>query len=319
LKWAFFLAVLVFVVRSGIHLWNLAPPASVRIEWIWLLPAGVFYFVGWLPSFWLWRALLRAMHQPTDFWNVFRAYYVGHIGKYSPGKGLVPVIRTALLKDQETSSVLIFIAVAYETLLFMASGAILGLAVAPFAIEEAQWSKIPAYFAWIRDYRLIFSLSVIAAGFASTPITSWLFTKVGRGVMAKRHANQTQLPSISAGLIATGIAVCAAGWICHAISIGLVIASMTHIGFDITRLPLWITAGTVSTVGGFIAVFAPGGLGVREGLLVEVLKDARDIGPAYAILVACLLRLVWFLSELIFAGVLYVAGRRNPLPSGRHD
>lgn len=313
LKGAFFLIVLWFVVRSGIRLWNSAPPASVQIEWTWLIPAAVLYVIGWMPSVWLWRALLLAMHQPALMWNVLRAYYVGHIGKYSPGKALVPLIRTALLKEgaSNTRTVLAFIAVAYETLVFMTAGAILGLAVAPFAIEDKLWSKIPPQLGWVQDYRLAFSLTVIVVGFASTPLISWLFTKIGRGLIARRSPNQTKLPSISSGLIATGIAVCMLGWICHSLSVGFVIASIAHTGFNLNHLPLWATACTVSTVGGFLAVFAPGGLGVREGLLIEVLKGQPEIGPALSVIVACVLRLIWFLSELVVAGTLYLAGTRK--------
>ena len=56
---------------------------------------------------------------------------------------------------------------------------------------------------------------------------------------------------------------------------------------------------------------APGGLGVREGLLIEVLKDQPEIGPGLAVVAAGLLRSVWFITELTSATVFYLAGRRR--------
>lgn len=318
-KGAIFVLVLVFVARSAIQLWNAAPPESVQIEWGWLFPAAVFYLIGWMPSYWLWRSLLLGLHQPSDWWSVFRAYFVGHIGKYSPGKAMVPIIRAGLLKADGVSSVMAFVAVAYETLVFMASGTILGLAVAPFALSESQWQKVPASFSTIRDNRLMFSLAVVLGGLASIPIISWLFTRIGRKLIARRATVSTQLPTISVSLIGVGMVVCAVGWVCHALSLGFVISASVHSGFGLNQLPLWITASTASTVGGFIAIFAPGGIGVREGLLIELLKDQPGIGPAFAILIACLLRSVWFLVELTLTGVLYIAGDRKPETLGVHD
>jgi uncharacterized membrane protein YbhN (UPF0104 family) len=56
---------------------------------------------------------------------------------------------------------------------------------------------------------------------------------------------------------------------------------------------------------GFIAIFAPGGVGVREGVLIEVLKTQPEIDPRQAVAAAFALRLVGFLTEVGLAVVLY--------------
>jgi len=66
-------------------------------------------------------------------------------------------------------------------------------------------------------------------------------------------------------------------------------------------------------VGGFLAVFMPSGLGVREGLLRELLGFA---GPGGLIGAAVLLmRVVWTGSELIIVAALYFI---KPRPQGSH-
>ena len=70
---------------------------------------------------------------------------------------------------------------------------------------------------------------------------------------------------------------------------------------------LWTGAAAISMVGGFLAVFAPGGLGVREGLLMEILR--HQAGPHEAVAAAVLLRAVNLAGELLVAGALYLVVR----------
>jgi hypothetical protein len=74
----------------------------------------------------------------------------------------------------------------------------------------------------------------------------------------------------------------------------------------LTSFPLWLGACTLSTVGGFVVLLAPGGLGVREGLLIEALQSQPEISPSSAVIVAGLLRVVWFVSELVAAALLFL-------------
>jgi hypothetical protein len=67
-------------------------------------------------------------------------------------------------------------------------------------------------------------------------------------------------------------------------------------------------------VGGFVAIFAPGGLGVREGLLMELLE--RELGPR-AVVVALLLRGVTLAGEVLVSGALYYGVAASPDTSGK--
>jgi len=64
-------------------------------------------------------------------------------------------------------------------------------------------------------------------------------------------------------------------------------------------------------VAGFIVAPAPGGLGVRELILQQLLTPelAQSSSPeqagAMAVVVALLLRLVWTIAEVVVAGTLY--------------
>lgn len=306
-KWVLFAIVFVFIGRRAMQVWESAPPRTIHIKWAWLLVASAFYFVGWLPSVWFWRALLGSLHQPLDGWNAVRAYYVGHVGKYIPGKALVLVIRGSMVKHAGTDPMLAGVTAAYETLVFMATGAGICLAISPWAFRDSQWSWLPSQFHWISEWPSLFSLVVIILTFATTPFSSWLFSRIGRKRMSVESPATSAKPSISAGLISLGVVITSIGWVCHAMSLGCVLQAVSEEVIQISSFPGWLAAATLSTVGGFVVLFAPGGLGVREGLLIEAIKDQPGVSPSMAVIAAWLLRAVWFATELVAAAVFLIA------------
>ena len=104
--------------------------------------------------------------------------------------------------------------------------------------------------------------------------------------------------------VAASLLLLAAGWSLHGLSLGLVLYAV-GVPFELTQWPFWTGAAALATAIGFLAVFAPGGLGVREGLLIEFLAAQPAIGPQQAIAAAVLLRIVWFAAEIAAAACLY--------------
>lgn len=306
-KWFLCALVFVFIGRRALQVWESAPPGTIHIKWMWLLAASAFYFVGWLPSVWFWRALLHSIQQPLDWWNALRAYYVGHLGKYVPGKALVLVIRGSIVKQAGTDPILAGVTAAYETLVFMATGAALSLAIFPFAFRHSEWIWLPGPFHGLREWPSLLSFVVVVVTFATTPVIAWVFSRMGRRQMDVDSMVSGVSPTISAALISLGIAMTSVGWICHALSLGCVLQAISDAPFSGNSFPRWLAATTVSTVGGFVVLIAPGGLGVREGLLIEALKDQPEISPSTAVIAAGLLRAVWFATELVAAIVFYIA------------
>lgn len=67
----------------------------LHLEFAWLAAAGGLYLLSILPSALFWHRLMRAMGQCVGPIVAARAYYIGHLGKYVPGKALVVVLRRA--------------------------------------------------------------------------------------------------------------------------------------------------------------------------------------------------------------------------------
>ena len=114
----------------------------------------------------------------------------------------------------------------------------------------------------------------------------------------KAQAGYTQLKE--AGLLAFVVS-----WSMSGLSLGFTLQAVSNESFQIHGWPVWTGAVAIATVVGFLAVFAPGGMGVREGMLLEVLSVQPDIGEKQAVFAALLLRLVWIVAEIAMATALY--------------
>ena len=86
----------------------------------------------------------------------------------------------------------------------------------------------------------------------------------------------------------------------------LTIRSVTD--FSLAWLPLCISALALAGSLGLLALFAPGGLGVREGILLIILGPV--VGPGTSAIVVVLARLISILSELLLASVGFVIVRK---------
>ena len=81
------------------------------------------------------------------------------------------------------------------------------------------------------------------------------------------------------------------------------------LGVPARDLALYIGAFAVAWIAGLLAIYAPGGLGVREAVLVALLSGR--LGAADALVVAAASRLILLLVDVVFAAAAAVALRRR--------
>jgi uncharacterized membrane protein YbhN (UPF0104 family) len=77
-------------------------------------------------------------------------------------------------------------------------------------------------------------------------------------------------------------------------------------------LAFYVGAFAIAWLAGLVAVYAPGGLGVREAVLVALLSSR--IGAANAFVLAATSRLIFILADVVLAGVATAALRRGRPP-----
>ena len=73
-----------------------------QFRWPWFVAAAACYFVAQFPTSTYWHEILVTLGQPSSWTRAFRAFFVGHLGKYVPSKLLVVAIRAALVAGPRT-------------------------------------------------------------------------------------------------------------------------------------------------------------------------------------------------------------------------
>ncbi|HEX4130060.1 MAG TPA: lysylphosphatidylglycerol synthase domain-containing protein [Pirellulales bacterium] len=278
------------------HQWS---PAELRPGW--LFASGVLYLLSLLPSGLFWRRVLTALGQEPQLGETLRAYYIGHLGKYIPGKAMVIVLRTGLIRSTRVDTAVAVVSIFYETLTMMAVGA--ALASLLLAV-------------WFRHELWLVAVAVGMALAAGVPILPGVFrrivTIVGRSKVnaaAVERIGQLNLRELAGGWLSI-----ASGWLLNGVSLWatLVAARFASEPATVDDLLICTAAGALAVVAGFLSLI-PGGAMVREMVLIALLSPRY--GEAAAVVSAIVARLVSLVAELGISAILYFAGPRRPQPS----
>lgn len=308
LKWGLCAAVLLFVSLRASQLWQRGELHELSLQWKWVLLAIVAYQLSWIPSAWYWKRLLREMGQSVEWFDCLAAYYCGHLGKYIPGKATVLIIRAGMLKSRGQSAAVAAVTATFETLLMMGTGLAIGLALFPVTHWPPQWAETIA-FPWVMP------LLIVTAVIVALPLISFLLTRIAT-LATPRSLQDPQRPiRISIRTILVGLCAFSVSWGMLGLSLGFSLQAISGsssgiTSLDLTQWPVWTGAIALATSIGFIAIFAPGGIGVREALLIEILQIQPAITEKQAVVVSVLLRLIWLAAEISAAFVLYYLFRR---------
>ncbi|MCA9039004.1 MAG: flippase-like domain-containing protein [Planctomycetaceae bacterium] len=304
LKWGLCLLVLGFVIYQGYQLSSKEELAELHVDYLWLISAGLIYIVGWLPSVWFWRALMKSCGAEVSWWSAIRAYYCGHLGKYVPGKAMVLVIRTALVKNAGCRPALAALTATCETLMMMGTGLVVVGSLFPLVFTEEQRTRLPDFLQPLATSAWILPSLVIGLTVLCLPIIARLVTLVGRKMTPVEYQLDRPIV-IRTSLLFQGLLMFGICWIALGLSLGFVLKSLQPDLSLLDHFWTFVAACAVATSIGFLALFAPGGVGVREGLLMWSLTAIPEINPAQAVAAAVLLRLVWLAFEILTAALLY--------------
>ena len=123
-------AVVLWLVRGTlVQSWNQLREHPRPLHCWWLALSGGLYLLALLPEGIFWRLALRSLGQDVGLLETLRAYYIGHLGKYVPGKAMVIVLRTGLIRSHRVNVGIAVASVFLETLTMMAVGASIAVPV----------------------------------------------------------------------------------------------------------------------------------------------------------------------------------------------
>ena len=258
--------------------------------------SGICYAVAYIPAALYWHYVLKALGQMPGRYETFRAYYIGHLGKYVPGKVMVLVIRSGLLNLERTKLSTAAASIFLETMTMMAVGAF----VAAMIVFLLLWKGTLELPHWLTFLTLgIMCCTVL-------PIVPPVFHFVAKKCRTELHGLRFR--------------TLAAGWILN-IPVWLMLGGnlwMILLGFGMesqsifTELLYCTLAVSMAVVLGF-ATLIPAGFGARELVAVLILvpffqTHPLPIGVADPTVMAgvtvAVQRIISILSELTVSALL---------------
>lgn len=255
----------------------------------WLVLSAGCYLVFLTTSGWFWRRLLRHYGQDPPTKAVLRAYFIGHLGKYVPGKAVALLLRGMLVKSHGIRLGLAILTTFYEVLTTMAAGAMVAAVV--FVVQPPRVLDLSVHPAWA-------GLGLLVV--CGVPLLPAVFNRiVGRLAKRVRTFDAEPVAALDLTTLVQGLGVIACGW--GVLGVG-VWAGLCSVLAEPPPLSLqtWLECTGIiglAYVAGFLAVFLPAGFGAREGVLLGMLAFA---GPDALIAAAVLLmRAAWTIAEVI--------------------
>lgn len=288
----------------------------------WLLLSGLLYELGMGFSALYWTRLLGHLGAHPPLGAALRAYYIGQLGKYVPGKAWALFLRTSLVHNHGVGVGLAVLTSFYEVLTTMAAGvlvaAVLFAAIGTDAgagmnadtLLHLLWMEHPGEDGVQRSVAVLLSALLFAAFLV--PLHPAIFNWLALRRMTNSFADASGLKQrIRFVYLLEGLVFAAVGWLLLGISFAAALRGIIGADwpvFDVRTARLPAIMG-LSYVIGFVVVIAPGGIGVREFLLTLLLTPelvgVQDMGSeearATVVLAVLVLRLVWTTAELITA------------------
>ena len=293
-QWALGLLILWLAGRSLVRNWHQleGQPLDWRVDPLLLALAALVVWGMYALLVTAWRLMLGAWGERLDGWTAGRIWTVSNLGKYIPGK-VWAIAGMAVMSRQEGVSAVAATgsAVIVQALAIGTGAAVTGLTGAA-ALERAHPGATAAL--WI----LVAGAVVGIALLLWPPVLRWLVrTAVGSG--------ETPAPPLAA--IAYGVAANGAAWVGYGVALWLLARGLLP-GTGL-ELGAAIAVFTASYLAGFLALVAPGGLGVREGLFILMLQGSIGIGAATVLALAS--RVLLTITELGAAVPFLMFPRRN--------
>lgn len=263
--------------------------SDVRLRYLFV--SASCYLAAMLPMALYFHQLNRAFGQRCQLRVSMRAHLIGHLGKYVPGKAMVVLLRTGFMQGEGIEKAVVAVAVFIETFTMLAVGAALAGCL-------IVW-QFPDHIGLASLSALLF---VGAVAPTWPPLLRWLLRRL-------RAKSWTE--SVAAALEGYRWKQMACGWaleltslLLMSLSLGAVILALPNVNsVTLSEHSSRLVASTsLSMVAGFASLI-PGGLGVREVVLDQLLKQPFGVLTAFA--APIILRVVWLLTELVVSGILY--------------
>ena len=292
LQWVIVVIIFVFLGKMVWENWVQVKEASFNLRPISLFLSTLIFAFSYFIQIWAWYLITSKLSIALPLLETLKGWFYSQFGKYLPGKVWLLLGRFYFYESKGKSRRGISIGLYLETVTtIMAAGLIFVVALILFkeglfySGKQLWWLILLFLFAFISLHTRVLQ-----------KMLSWLLIQFKREPIS--------LP-ISYLDILWILFVCIMAWVVGGIGFYLFVDSI----FPVSPHRILFLTGALafSSVLGLIAIFAPSGLGVREGTLVYLLSY---IMPGSVAVVISILTRIWMtLIEIGLTGVVYLLGQ----------
>ena len=292
--------VLALVLRKLAEEWGAVKLAldQARPNWLALAASGLIVLATYAILIETWRVLLRGWQHDIPFVDAARIWTISNLGKYLPGKvwsitALVVMTREYGVSAAEgaTASVLVTLV-----------NTIVGFVVA--IVAGASLLRLPPY--------LVVMIAVLAAAVLASPSALPRLGALAGRVLRR----EIVLRPLAHRVLLMAALLTALAWLMYGVAFWLF--SIGVLGSAPGALRDYVAVFAGSYLLGFVAIFSPAGVGVREGAMGLALQRAGfAVGPAYLIVVASRL---WLTALEVLPPLIFLAFvRRRRLSTNEEE
>jgi glycosyltransferase 2 family protein len=284
LEWAVALLVLAAIARYLVREWDRLASRPWDVDWALLGLGSALVVLAYSGFVLLWRHVVSSLGGRLTVADAHRIWYFGNLARYVPGKVLQLAGTAYLARAKGVSPVLTVGSVVVAQLFVIVAGLILTLAVLTGSGFPLPGGSTAAF---------------AVAGGLSVLLLTPLFDRAHRlGLrMAGRDEAHVRVPVKTRLAMVLGYL---AAWIVFGLGFALFVRSVSDPAAG--SIPMLMGMCTAGYLAGWVAVFVPGGLGVREGVYALLLAEVLP-GPVAAA-VAILSRLWLTVVEVLVAVLL---------------
>lgn len=247
----------------------------IALSLVVLVAANVFQGLGWL------RLLERMSGKAIAARPVLSVFMLAQLARYAPGKIGVPMVRIAASAKMGVQPQLVAASVGIDVGTWMGLGAIIScVALLSSTSENASWVPVSHTALWL-------GLAVLLLGLAAALLVDR--NRFPRFVLRILRAEGVG-PFVSLQMIWMQLLSWVGWWL---LGLLMLLAVGGTPAVAVSHASLFVMAPII----GFLALVAPGGLGVRETVISYAL--APSLGASSALAAALLARGVAIASELL--------------------
>jgi uncharacterized membrane protein YbhN (UPF0104 family) len=264
-----------------------------KVNYLWWVLSVAAYVATMFLSCLFWHRVLLAMGQKPKFLQTALAFFASQLGKYIPGKAMVVVIRTDMIRGDEVRTAPAAASVFVETLTWIFVGSAIASFLLVFQFRDQVALQVTA------------AVLTIVSGILTWPS---VFRAIALKLGAARGRNAAKMfDGLNLATMSFGWSVMTLGWCLNGLSLWLVLKGLPGTEVQFADYPLTLACVTLASVAGFVSLL-PGGIGVRELVLIPLLSARFD--PVTAIVAAIVIRIVWLAAELSTSGIIYLWRKR---------